>query len=76
MTAQGRRGGVALGLVYAGLAVLGFSLSLPLVKVALRGFDPITVSIGRAAFASVLGAIGLVVTHARSPGGRRCARSS
>lgn len=45
--------------MFAALGVLTFSFSLPMTKIAVRGFDPVVAAIGRAAVAGVL-AIGIV----------------
>src|SRR3954468_10605933 len=50
-----------MGLVLAGLGVLIFSFSLPLTKIVVRGLDPTVAAIGRAAVASVLAVIALLI---------------
>jgi drug/metabolite transporter (DMT)-like permease len=54
-------------LLLAGLGVLAFSFSLPMTKVAVRGLDPMLVSIGRAALASVLAVVVLLATRTPVP---------
>lgn len=58
-----RLNGVALG----GLGVLIFSLSFPATKLALRGFDPWSVTFGRAVVAAALAVPALALLHARRP---------
>lgn len=53
------------GLALALLGVLGFSLTLPVTKIALGGFDAWTVASGRMAIAGVLA--GVVLLLARTP---------
>src|SRR3954451_22808285 len=56
-----------MGLVLAGLGVLVFSFSLPLTKIAVRGLDPTVAAIGRAAVASVLAVIALLIGQPPRP---------
>ena len=46
-------------MVLAGLGVLTFSFTLPMTKIAVRGFDPVFAAIGRAAVAGLL-AVGII----------------
>ncbi|MBK5333904.1 MAG: DMT family transporter, partial [Ilumatobacteraceae bacterium] len=56
-----------MGLVLAGIGVLVFSFSLPLTKIAVRGLDPTVAAIGRAAVASVLAGITLLIVKPPRP---------
>ena len=56
-----------MGLVLAGLGVLVFSFSLPLTKIAVRGFDPTVAAIGRAAVASVFAVVALLIVKPPRP---------
>lgn len=49
------------------LGVLTFSFSLPMTKIAVRGFDPVVAAIGRAAVAGVLAAVVLLVVRPPRP---------
>jgi drug/metabolite transporter (DMT)-like permease len=53
--------------VLAALGVLTFSFTLPMTKIAVRGLDPMVAAVGRAAIASVLAAIALLVTRSTRP---------
>ena len=59
--------GRASGLWLAAVGVLSFSFTLPMTKVAVRGLDPLVAAIGRAAVASVLAAVVVLVTRTRRP---------
>lgn len=59
-------GGIAL----AALGVLGFSLSFPATRLALEGFGPLVVGLGRAAIAGVAAAAWLLATRATLPARR------
>jgi len=56
------------------LGVLGFSLSLPLTKVAVEDLDPVFVGLGRALVAAGLGGLYLLAVHAPLPTRRQAAR--
>src|SRR4051794_18097764 len=62
-----------MGLVLAGLGVLIFSFSLPLTKIVVRGLDPTVAAIGRAAVASVLAVIALLIRKPSVPTRRQAA---
>jgi drug/metabolite transporter (DMT)-like permease len=62
------------GLALAGLGVLAFSLTFPMTKLALRGFSPWFISMGRSVVAAVLGAITLRMLAARVPSRRELMR--
>src|SRR3954465_13043258 len=62
-----------MGLVLAGLGVLIFSFSLPLTKIVVRGLDPTVAAIGRAAVASVLAVIALLLRKPSGPTRRQAA---
>jgi drug/metabolite transporter (DMT)-like permease len=55
------------GLALALLGVVGFSLTLPVTKIALRGFDAWTVASGRMAIAGAVAAVVLLATRAPRP---------
>ncbi|WP_306204440.1 DMT family transporter [Actinoplanes sp. RD1] len=55
--------------VTAGLGVLGFSLSLPMTRLAVAALDPWFVAFGRSVGAAVLAALYLLVTRAARPAG-------
>jgi drug/metabolite transporter (DMT)-like permease len=55
------------GLALGSLGVLGFSLSLPLTKVALAGLDPWFIAFGRSVGAGALAAAYLLVVRAKKP---------
>lgn len=48
--------------------VVMFSFTLPVTKVALRGYDPLTIAMGRAALAGVVAAAGLALARVPWPG--------
>jgi drug/metabolite transporter (DMT)-like permease len=49
------------GLIWAFIGVLVFSFSLPMTKLALVGFDPFVISMGRAAIAGIIAAVLLII---------------
>jgi drug/metabolite transporter (DMT)-like permease len=55
------------GWLLALLGVVGFSLSLPLTKIALRGFDPWQIALGRSAIAGLLALGVLLLLQAPPP---------
>lgn len=55
------------GFCYGFLGVLAFSLTLPATRIAVSGFDPVFVGLGRAVFAAGLSLILLVVTRQKVP---------
>ncbi|WP_305784672.1 DMT family transporter [Symbioplanes lichenis] len=55
--------------VTAGLGVLGFSLSLPMTRLAVAALDPWFVAFGRSVGAALLAAVYLLVTRATRPTG-------
>jgi drug/metabolite transporter (DMT)-like permease len=57
----------SVGLVLAGIGVLVFSFSLPMTKIAVRGLDPMVAAVGRAAVASVLASITLLIVRPPRP---------
>ncbi|GLY72465.1 DMT family transporter [Actinoallomurus iriomotensis] len=59
------------GLAAAALGVLAFSFTLPATALALRGFGPYTIGLGRAAIAAVLAVVALRLTRAPRPRGRQ-----
>ena len=60
---------VRAGLAFAFLGVLAFSLTLPMSKLALAGFDPVVVTAGRAAIAGVLAVAAVRLARLRRPHG-------
>lgn len=56
-----------MGFAYGFLGVLVFSLTLPATRVALSGFDPVFVGLGRAIIAAGLSLVLLVVTRQTLP---------
>lgn len=56
-----------MGFVYGFLGVLVFSLTLPATRIAVSGFDPVFVGLGRAIVAAGLSLILLVVTRQTIP---------
>ena len=56
-----------VGLAYGFVGVLVFSLTLPATRVAVSGFDPVFVGLGRAIVAAGLASLLLVVTHQPIP---------
>lgn len=62
------------GLLYGAFGVLLFSLTLPMTKLALRGFDPWFIASGRAVVAAGLGAATLRLQRARRPTRRELRR--
>lgn len=59
-----------LGFAYGFLGVFVFSLTLPATKVAVAGFDPVFVGLGRAVVAGGLSLVLLLITGQRLPGWR------
>ena len=55
------------GLAWAFLGVLLFSFSVPLTKVAVRGFDPTVTAMGRAAIAGALALVPLALRRLPRP---------
>lgn len=55
------------GFFYGFLGVLAFSLTLPATRIAVSGFDPVFVGLGRAVFAAALSLVLLVVTRQKVP---------
>jgi drug/metabolite transporter (DMT)-like permease len=55
------------GMALAALGVLTFSFTLPMTKIAVRGFDPLLITVGRGAFAAVLAAVLLRATRCPRP---------
>lgn len=55
------------GFFYGFLGVLAFSFTLPATRIAVSGFDPVFVGLGRAVFAAGLSFILLVVTRQKVP---------
>lgn len=51
----------------AALGVLTFSFTLPMTKIAVRGLDPLLITVGRGAFAAVLAGVLLRVTRCARP---------
>jgi drug/metabolite transporter (DMT)-like permease len=56
-----------MGFVYGLLGILAFSITLPATRIALTGFDPVFVGLGRAIVAAGLSLILLVVTRQQVP---------
>ena len=54
------------GLIYGAFGVMVFSLTLPATRIALTGFDPVFVGLGRAVVAACLSIVLLVATNNRS----------
>lgn len=59
---------VGEGLVLALVGVVIFSFTLPMTKVALPGYDPVEIAMGRAAIAGVVAVGALALARARWPG--------
>jgi len=55
------------GLWWAFLGVVAFSFSLPMTKLALEGFDPFVISMGRAATAGIIAAVALRIRRVPLP---------
>lgn len=55
------------GLLFGGLGMLGFSLTLPMTRIAVQELPPVAVGLGRALIAALLGAIMLWRCHAPVP---------
>ena len=66
------------GLLLGCLGIVAFSFSFPSAKLALDGFDPWLIALGRAAVAGLLAAVYLKAVRAPRPTGRqpRGSRSS
>lgn len=62
----GSRVGEGLGLALVGVVI--FSFTLPMTKVALDGYDPVEIAMGRAAVAGILAGAALSLARARWPG--------
>jgi drug/metabolite transporter (DMT)-like permease len=58
------------GLLLGGLGILGFSLTLPMTRLAVAELDPIVVGLGRALVAALLAAIVLAIRRQPFPGRR------
>jgi drug/metabolite transporter (DMT)-like permease len=56
-----------MGFVYGLLGILTFSITLPATRIALTGFDPVFVGLGRAIVAAGLALILLVITRQQMP---------
>jgi drug/metabolite transporter (DMT)-like permease len=67
MTPQPRSQSELMGFVYGFLGILTFSITLPATRIALTGFDPVFVGLGRAIVAAGLSLILLVVTRQQIP---------
>ncbi|MFM7719343.1 MAG: DMT family transporter [Actinomycetota bacterium] len=63
----GRAARARRGLAFAGLGVFLFSATLPFTKLALRGFTPAMIGLGRAAIAGVVAAAVLRIAGRRRP---------
>ena len=61
-------------MVLAALGVLGFSFTLPMTKIVVRGADPIFAAAGRAVGASILATVTLIVTRRSLPSRQQCIR--
>lgn len=57
------------GLLWGFVGVLGFSLTLPLTRIAVEGLSPLFIGAGRAVVAALLAALVLGVTRQRRPRG-------
>lgn len=64
----------ATGLALGTAAVVAFSLTMPMTRLALRDFDPLTMASGRAAIAALLALPLLLARRARWPGTRLALR--
>lgn len=53
--------------ICAFIGIAGFSLTLPMTRLALTVFDPIVLTLGRALIAALLGAIALLMTQQKIP---------
>ncbi len=67
MTPNPRSQPELMGFVYGLLGILTFSITLPATRIALTGFDPVFVGLGRAIVAAGLSLILLVVTRQKMP---------
>jgi drug/metabolite transporter (DMT)-like permease len=59
---------VRTGILLALTGVVLFSFTLPFTKIALRGYDPVVIAMGRAAIAGVVAGVALRLAGARWPG--------
>ena len=66
VTAPGSAVGRGLALALAGVVM--FSFTLPVTKIALRGYDPVVIAMGRAAIAGVVALVALAVARVAWPG--------
>lgn len=57
------------GLLWGFIGVLGFSLTLPLTRIAVEGLSPLFIGAGRAVVAALLAGVVLAVTRQRRPRG-------
>ena len=62
------------GLLLGAVGILVFSFTLPMTRIALRGFDPLVVCFARASIAAVAAAIFLRLSGAEVPGRRQVRR--
>ena len=70
-----RKAGLASGgLLWGGLGVLAFSLSLPATRLAVQGLDPVFVGAARAVVAALVAGVVLLVERAKLPGLDRAGR--
>lgn len=60
--------------IYGMLGVVGFSFTLPATRLAVTGFDPTFVGLGRAIIAAVLASIALAITQSPRPVGMQWLR--
>jgi drug/metabolite transporter (DMT)-like permease len=58
------------GFIYGFLGILTFSLTLPATRMAIAGFDPVFVGLGRAIVAAILSLILLIITRQTIPPAR------
>lgn len=61
--------GTGRGLGWGLLGVLGFSLTIPLTRIAVAGLSPLFIGAGRAVVAGLLAAAALLITRQRPPHG-------
>lgn len=62
--------------LWGGLGVIGFSLTLPATRLAIAELDPVFVGLGRAVVAALIAGIALAMVRAPWPGGRQWLRLS
>ena len=67
---QSRTSDESRGLLLGGLGILGFSLTLPMTRLAVAELDPIIVGLGRTLLAAVLAALVLIIQRRPFPGWR------